>query len=261
MKKLENTEKLIPLVVHYSWDCEVPVYLFENEEDAKSELKRQFDEELRIATEENGHVVDEDLKTDFAEDGSWASITTYWDDQKDVMEWAIGTVRKPGLNRDAEEKVWYTFYTTFNDCDTSHAEQSFIANGLNEASGETIHASNVDWAKEVVDLFHGNLDQIMQLAGKNAELIAPYVCEVAGYPWFKVTLNSHVAGSTGTIENYHGPYMDIFEKPRTRQEEEEGIYRQVKTFFSITAARHFCINNRIGIIDDICDLTGGGVRV
>ena len=88
---MNDTSKLIPLVIHYSFDSDVPVYLFDSEEDAKKELKRQFDEELRIQTEENGHVLGEDIFTDVAED--WASITIYWDEEKDVMEWAIGDIK------------------------------------------------------------------------------------------------------------------------------------------------------------------------
>ena len=40
---------------------------------------------------ENGHVLGEDIFTDVAED--WASITIYWDENKDVMEWAIGDIK------------------------------------------------------------------------------------------------------------------------------------------------------------------------
>lgn len=84
----------VPLVTHYSFDSEVPVFLFDSEEAAIKELKSQFDEELRIQTEENGHVLDADLETDVSSDGRWASITIYYDDQKDVIEWSIGTVKE-----------------------------------------------------------------------------------------------------------------------------------------------------------------------
>ena len=84
----------IPLVTHYSFDSEVPVFLFDTEKEALEELKSQFDEELRIQTEENEHVLGEDLEVDVSPDGRWASITIYYDDQKDVVEWAIGTVRE-----------------------------------------------------------------------------------------------------------------------------------------------------------------------
>ena len=82
----------IHLVTHYSFDSEVPVFLFDTEKEALEELKSQFDEELRIQTEENEHVLGEDLEVDVSPDGRWASITIYYDDQKDVVEWAIGTV-------------------------------------------------------------------------------------------------------------------------------------------------------------------------
>ena len=84
----------VPLVIHYSFDSEVPVFLFDSEEAAIKKLKSQFDEELRIQTEENGHVLDADLETDVSPDGRWASIIIYYDDQKDVIEWSIGTVKE-----------------------------------------------------------------------------------------------------------------------------------------------------------------------
>lgn len=95
----------IPLVTHYSFDSEVPVYLFDTEEEALKELKSQFCEEYRIQTEENEHVQGEDLEVDVSPDGRWASITTYYDDQKDVVEWSIGTVREVNKN----EPAAYTF--------------------------------------------------------------------------------------------------------------------------------------------------------
>ncbi len=86
---------LIPLVVHHSFDPEVDVYLFESEEAAIEELKTQIDEEIRIETEENDHEIGEDLEIDRSENGTWASITIYYDEEKDVTEWAIGTVKEP----------------------------------------------------------------------------------------------------------------------------------------------------------------------
>ena len=81
------------LVTHYSFDSETPVYLFDSIEEAAAELKKQFDEEVRISTDENGHVIGEDMEVDIAEDGCWASITEYIDEDKDVTEWSIGYVR------------------------------------------------------------------------------------------------------------------------------------------------------------------------
>ena len=81
------------LVTHYSFDSETPVWLFDTVEEAAEELKRQFEEEVRIETEENGHVIDEDMEIDVTDDWRWASITMYWDENKDVTEWSIGYVR------------------------------------------------------------------------------------------------------------------------------------------------------------------------
>ena len=49
------------LVTHYSFDSETPVWLFDTPEEASAELKKQFEEEVRIETEENGHVIGEDV--------------------------------------------------------------------------------------------------------------------------------------------------------------------------------------------------------
>ncbi len=81
------------LVTHYSFDSETPVYLFDTVEEAAAELRKQFDEEVRISTEEDGHVIGEDMEVDIAEDGRWASITEYVDEDTDVTEWSIGCVR------------------------------------------------------------------------------------------------------------------------------------------------------------------------
>ena len=89
-------DKIIPLVIHYSFDSEVPVRLFKAEEDALKALRADWEEEIRIQTEENGHVVGADMETDISEDRRWASITIYYDGEKDVTEWAIGTICEGG---------------------------------------------------------------------------------------------------------------------------------------------------------------------
>ena len=89
-----SVDKKIPLVTHYSFDFETPVSLFDTEEEALQELKTQFEEELRIQTEENEHVQGEDLEAVISPDSAWASITIYYDDQKDVIEWSIGSLRQ-----------------------------------------------------------------------------------------------------------------------------------------------------------------------
>ena len=87
-------EEKIPLVVWYNFDSEVPVYLFDTEDEARAELKRQFEEELRIQTEENGHVLGQDLKVITEPFYSFASITIErYGGDKDVIEWSIGTIK------------------------------------------------------------------------------------------------------------------------------------------------------------------------
>lgn len=88
-----SVDKKVPLVTHYSFDSDTPVSLFDTEEEALKELKTQFEEELRIQIEENGHVQGEDLEAIISSDGAWASITIYYDDQKDVIEWSIGSLQ------------------------------------------------------------------------------------------------------------------------------------------------------------------------
>ena len=85
---------LIPLVVTYSFDDEVPVKLFESEEEAVNTLRREYENELRVQTEEDGKVLGEDIKARISDDGRYARIDTtspYTDDWA-TMEWSIGTL-------------------------------------------------------------------------------------------------------------------------------------------------------------------------
>ncbi len=81
------------LTTHYSFDSDMPVWMFATEEDARAELKRQFKEELRIQTEENEHVQGEDLKTAYTDEWDFASISIDFENTKDVMEWKVSQVR------------------------------------------------------------------------------------------------------------------------------------------------------------------------
>ena len=96
--KKETQPKLGAFVLstYYSFDSDMPVWMFATEEEARAELKRQFDEELRIQTGENGHVQGEDLEIICSDDWHFASITisgSNWDSNKDVMEWNVSQVR------------------------------------------------------------------------------------------------------------------------------------------------------------------------
>ncbi len=93
MKKRGLLSKKVPLVTTYSFDQDTPVFLYDTQEEAAAELKRQFNEELRIQTEEIGHVEGTDLEIKFSDDKLYASITIYYDDQKDVIEWSVGDIK------------------------------------------------------------------------------------------------------------------------------------------------------------------------
>lgn len=95
--KSEQTLKrnLYPLVTHYSFDAEVPVWLFDTEEEAIAELRRQFEEEKRIELEENERIEGKDIFFKISDDGTYASITHVisGDEPDDVTEWAVGNLK------------------------------------------------------------------------------------------------------------------------------------------------------------------------
>ena len=87
--------RLYPLVTHYSFDAEVPVWLFDTEEEAIAELRRQFEEEKRIELEENERTEGEDIFFKISDDGTYASITHIIGDNEpdDVTEWTLGNLK------------------------------------------------------------------------------------------------------------------------------------------------------------------------
>lgn len=92
-KEEESTLGAFVLTTYYSFDSDMPVWMFATEEEARAELKRQFDEELRIQTEENEHVLGEDLETAYTDEWDFASISIDFENTKDVMEWKVSQVR------------------------------------------------------------------------------------------------------------------------------------------------------------------------
>ena len=83
----------VPVVVRYSFDTDTPVWLFDSEEEALAFLKKDFENECRIDTEENGRVIGEDMETCINEDEGYAKITHIIDgDHNDVTEWFIGRI-------------------------------------------------------------------------------------------------------------------------------------------------------------------------
>lgn len=78
------------LTVNYSFDTSVPVWIFPTYEEACAELKRQFEEEVRIVTEENEWG--EQLSTEHWEDFGWAMLAVDWWDSRDVTTWTVSEV-------------------------------------------------------------------------------------------------------------------------------------------------------------------------
>ena len=78
------------VVITYSFDDEVAVYLFADEEAAKKMLRESYENEVRIDTEENGWDVDAVIR----DDGWYAKITDRFSDRENVTEFRIGTVRQ-----------------------------------------------------------------------------------------------------------------------------------------------------------------------
>jgi hypothetical protein len=84
---------VIPVVVTYSFDEEASVYLCTSDEEAEDTLWNDFQEELRIESEENKRIEGEDMTVVVTDSHRYASITIERaDDTKDVTKWHIGTV-------------------------------------------------------------------------------------------------------------------------------------------------------------------------
>ena len=85
----------VPVVVHYSFDSEVPVTFCDSFEAAQEYLKKDYEEEVRIQIEENGHVMNEDVWASHSDDWTYASIRidTGNGEEPDLMEWSIGSVK------------------------------------------------------------------------------------------------------------------------------------------------------------------------
>ena len=83
--------KSYAVIFTYSFDDEVPVYLFNTEEEAKNFLRESYEEEMRIDIEENRW----DSEGTLSEDGWYAKIENYYGDEgsdPDVTELRIGNI-------------------------------------------------------------------------------------------------------------------------------------------------------------------------
>ena len=92
-RKLIDLSKVAVLSVYHSFDSEAPVYLFSSEEEAIAELKKQVEDEIRIETEEAGHVLGEDIFLTRANDYSFAQIRIITPDgEESLTEWTLGQI-------------------------------------------------------------------------------------------------------------------------------------------------------------------------
>lgn len=76
------------VIFTYSFDSDVAVYLFDDEESAKKMLKDNYEHELAIDLLENKW----DTEGEISDDGWYAKITNHFTDHDDVTEYRIGNV-------------------------------------------------------------------------------------------------------------------------------------------------------------------------
>ncbi len=88
MSKVFQPAKYI-LETTYSFDNDSPAWIFNSKEEAITELKKQFEEEVRIDTEENGHIPGENYETEYDDDWTFAQITISFENEKDITIWRI----------------------------------------------------------------------------------------------------------------------------------------------------------------------------
>lgn len=77
------------VIITYSFDPDIPVFLFENEKEAWDFLSSMAKKEYEIDTKENGW--NSELFLD--EESSFAKITTHFFDRDDVTEMRIADIR------------------------------------------------------------------------------------------------------------------------------------------------------------------------
>lgn len=50
-----------------------------------------------------------------------------------------------------EERIWYEFYTTFNDDNLYHADNAFFNHHFDETQPDMIHLANIEWVREILE--------------------------------------------------------------------------------------------------------------
>lgn len=83
--------KSFAVVFTYSFDSDSSVYLFDTQEEAITFMRKSYEEELRIDTEENDWISEGHID----EDGMYAKIVNYFADGDDVTEFRVANVYLP----------------------------------------------------------------------------------------------------------------------------------------------------------------------
>lgn len=87
-------ENLHVVAVHYSFDREVPIWLFKTEQEAIDFIRKDYERELKIEIEENDRELGNDIWAHISDDGTFAQIRVrYTDEDDDITEWAIGDIK------------------------------------------------------------------------------------------------------------------------------------------------------------------------
>lgn len=71
------------VVITYTFDVDVPAYIFNTEEEAKQFLKEDFEAEIRLQKEENNAKM---IHSEFSEDGTYACMVF---PDGDKVEWNV----------------------------------------------------------------------------------------------------------------------------------------------------------------------------
>lgn len=72
-----------------------------------------------------------------------------------------------------EESRWYEFYTTFNDDNMRHAENSFHNNGYYDVTAEELHQENLNWVEFILKNYY-TADELCKIMPNAEEYVREY---------------------------------------------------------------------------------------
>lgn len=91
-KKGLGSNKPIPIVCTYSFSTCTEVHFCYSPDEVKDAIEKEYQRELSIQTEQNGHVIGEDLEVVLQDNYAKIAIDAGTGDAPDVIEWTVGTV-------------------------------------------------------------------------------------------------------------------------------------------------------------------------